>query len=221
MKFICRHWYNVGAVVAIGAIAYLVFAWNNLDVLVRLNIMSFVALLAHQYEEYGWPGGEPGITNIVMRNSQGLPDRYPLNQFSAMLTNVVITYVVYLLPIFLPNIIWLGLMPILFGMFQIGAHGIATNVKMKSFYNPGMGAVILLHFPIGIYYINYISKNGLATALDWILAVVYLLFLIVAVSVGTYMILPNKNTKWIFPKEEMERFHVAEKMEKVRAGWKS
>lgn len=216
MKTLRRHWYNFGIVVAILTGLYLGFAWTEISVLQRLLILNFIAILIHQFEEYSWPGGEPAITNIVMRNGGDIPDRYPLNQFSAMLTNVLVTYIVYLIPIFLPNIIWLGLMPILFGIFQIAAHGIVTNIKMKSIYNPGLGAVLFLHFPIGFYYIHYITQNGLASWLDWIFAVVYLLFLILAISIGTYKLLPNKNTKYVFDAVEMERFHVKEKMERLR-----
>lgn len=183
--------------------------------LVRLQLMSFIAILIHQFEEYGFPGGEPAIMNIALQNSD-IPDRYPLNQFSAMLTNVLITYTVYLLPVFSPKVIWLGLSPLLFGFAQFIVHGIATNKKMKSFYNLGLRAVVFLHYPIGIYYIFYIVQNHLVTGIDWILAIVYLIFTAgVIVNGMTYRLLPNKNTKYAFDKVEMERFHVKEKMAKI------
>ena len=216
MRFINRHWYNIGGIIAIGAIAYLAFSWNSLDMLVRLQLISFIAILVHQFEEYGWPGGEPAIMNIVLQNSD-IPDRYPLNQFSAMLTNVIVTYTVYLLPVFFPKVIWLGLMPMLFGFGQFIVHGIFTNKKMKSIYNPGLGAVVFLHYPIGIYYIYYIAQNHLVTGMDWIIAVVYLLFTMGAIVNGlTYKLFPNRNTKYAFDKVEMERFRVKEKMASIK-----
>ena len=33
---------------------------------------------------------------------------------------------------------------------------------MKSIYNPGLAAVVLVHIPIGIYYIYFIQTRGLA-----------------------------------------------------------
>ncbi|MBQ8703441.1 MAG: HXXEE domain-containing protein [Bacteroidales bacterium] len=135
--------------------------------MVRLQLMSFIAILVHQFEEYGWPGGEPAIMNIVLQGSD-IPDHYPLNRFSAMLTNVVIAYTVYLLPVFFPNVIWLGLAPMFMGFMQFIVHGIATNIRLRSFYNPGLGAVVLLHYPIGIYYCWFVAHNGLATTGDWI-----------------------------------------------------
>ena len=86
---------------------------------------------------------------------------------------------------------------------------------MKTIYNPGLGAVIFLHIPIGIYYIYYIISNGLSSGLDWIIAVIYLI-IIVRVLLGklTYDWLADKNSKYIFT-EEMERFHVKEKLERL------
>lgn len=37
----------------------------------------------------------------------------------------------------------------------------------------------------------------------------------VLVNVLTCKLLPNRNIKWIFTKEEMERFQVKEKIEKI------
>jgi hypothetical protein len=217
MKFLRRHWYDVGGIVAIGAIAYLVLFWNQMDSLVRVLLMSFIAILVHQFEEYHFPGGEPAIMNIALQNSD-IPDRYPLNQNSAMITNALVAYTVYLLPVFFPQVIWLGLGPMLMGFSQFIVHGIMTNRKMKSIYNPGLGAVVFLHFPIGIYYIYYIVSNGLASGTDWILAFVYMAIIAGGLVGGlTYKVLANRNSKYPFDKVEMERFHVKEKMEKLTA----
>jgi hypothetical protein len=218
MKFFRRHWYDIGGIVAIGAIACLVIFWNQMDILVRLQLMSFIAILVHQYEEYGFPGGEPAIMNMALQNSD-VPDHYPLNQNSAMITNVLATYIVYLLPVFLPHVIWLGLAPMLFGMAQFIVHGIATNIKMKSIYNPGLGAVVFLHFPLGIYYIWYITSNGLAQGTDWLLAVVYLAFIAGGIVGGlTYRILAKHDSEFVFDDVEMRRFNVAEKLGRLKAG---
>ena len=215
MKWFCRNWYWVGGVVATVTLIVLAVMWRQLDMLVRLQMLSFVAILIHQLEEYGWPGGEPAIMNIVLQKSD-IPNRYPLNQFSAMFTNVWITYTVYLIPVFLPNVIWLGLAPMLFGFSQFIVHGIATNIRLRSWYNPGLGAVVLLHYPIGIYYCWYVAHNGLATTSDWIWGAVYM-FLVAGAGVGvmTYKVLANRDSKWVFADEEMERFRVKEKLAKI------
>lgn len=215
MKFLRRHWYDIGGVVAIVAAACLVIFWNRLEVLARIQLMSFIAILVHQYEEYGFPGGEPAVTNMVMQPSD-LPDRYPLNQNSAMIGNVLVAYTVYLLPVFFPHVIWLGLAPILMGMGQFIVHGVITNYKLKSFYNPGLGAVVFLHIPIGIYYIYYIVSNGLATGADWLVGVVYLVVLMAVVGRGvTYGVLASRDSQYPFDQDEMERFQVKEKLARL------
>ena len=217
MKFFRRHWYDLGGIVALGATVYLVIFWNQLETLVRLNLMSFIAILVHQFEEYRLPGGEPAIMNMALQNSD-IPDRYPLNQNSAMITNVLVTYVVYLLPVFLPNVIWLGLAPILMGMLQFIVHGVMTNIKLKSFYNPGLGAVVFLHFPIGIYYIWYVTTTGLAQGTDWLLGIVYLALVAGGIVNGlTYRVLAKRDSKYVFDEVEMRRFNVAEKIGRLKA----
>lgn len=214
LKTICRHWYNFGAVVALVATALLVFCWKDMSMLLRLNTISFIAMLVHQYEEYGFPGGEPMIMNLALQGSD-IPNRYPLNQFSAMFTNVFFAYVIYLLPILFPEVIWLGIAPMLMGMMQFMVHGIMTNIKMKSIYNPGLGAVVFLHIPVGVIYIRYITANQLAAGTTWAIGIIYTI-----VSAGfvlgymTYIGLSDRNTKWIFDEAELKRFHVAEKLAK-------
>lgn len=216
MKWFCRNWYWVGGAVALLTLVFLAFAWHDLDVVRRLLILNFVALLIHQVEEYGWPGGEPAVMNIALRQSD-LPDRYPLNQLSAMVVNCFIAYVVYVIPIFFPDRIWMGFAVMAFGLSQFFIHGIATNVRMHTFYNPGLGAVVLLHFPISITYIVYTWRHGLVTGMDFVWGTVLCFGIaIVFVALMTYVVLANRNSKWPFSPEEMERFHVAEKMASIK-----
>jgi hypothetical protein len=218
MRFFRRHWYDVGAVVAVFAIIALALRWGSMDVLQRLLLLNFIVILLHQYEEYGWPGGEPAIMNIVLQRST-IPDRYPLNQNSAMVINVLAAYSFYLIPVFFPRVIWLGLAPVLFGMLQFIVHGIVTNKKMKSLYNPGLAAVILGHVPIGVYYIYSIHVNQLARVWDWVGAVAYmLLFQYVAFVKMTYTWLADRESAFPFAEVEMKRYAVQEKVGEPAAG---
>ena len=208
MRFLCRNWYKLGVVVAIGMIIFTAFTWNQSDALQRMMNCSFIAMLLHQAEEYWFPGGEPAIMNIVLRGSD-IPDRYPLNQLSAMLSNVLIAYIWYLLPVFLPHVIWLDFAPIVMGMLQFIVHGVITNRKMHTLYNPGLGAVVLLHLPIGVCFFYYIISNGLLTGLDLILGIIYTIFGLAFVLVFlTYKVLPNRDTTYVFGQDEMNRFHI-------------
>lgn len=46
------------------------------------------------------------------------------------------------MPTLVQYVIWLGIAPMLMGMMQFLVHGIMTNVRMKSIYNPGPLAMI-------------------------------------------------------------------------------
>lgn len=214
MRTLRRHWYNIGLVVAVAAALCLWLVWAHIDVVQRLLALNFIAILAHQFEEYGWPGGEPAIMNMVLRQSDR-PDRYPLNQNSAMIVNVLASYAFYLIPVFLPNVIWLGLAPVLFGMVgQFIVHGILTNYKMRTFYNPGFAAVLLLHIPIGAYYIYYVHANNLIGAWDWVIGVIYMVvFTFVSLVKMTYAWLADKDSPYVFADEEMSRFGVKHRLE--------
>lgn len=203
-----------GSFVALGSIVVLLLQWEQMSWLLRFNTISFIAMLVHQFEEYGFPGGEPMIMNRALQGSD-IPDRYPLNQFSAMFTNVFFAHVIYLLPILFPDMIWLGIAPMLMGMMQFMVHGIMTNIKMKSIYNPGLGAVVFLHIPVGVSYIHYITKQQLASGTTWGIGIVY-----TVVATGfvlgylTYIGLSDRNSKWVFDEVELKRFHVDEKLKK-------
>lgn len=216
MTFFRRHWYEVGAVVAVGTAVWLIVGWQDLGVLQRLLLLNFIVLLVHQYEEYGWPGGEPAIMNMVLQPSTA-PDRYPLNQNSAMLVNVLLAYSFYLVPVFFPTVIWLGLAPVLMGILQFIVHGVVTNVKLKSLYNPGLAAVVLGHIPIGICYIYYAHAQQLAGVWDWVAGVAYMLAVtFLSLPVMTYKRLADRNSPFPFADAEMKRFSVREKL--VRLG---
>lgn len=214
MKWFVRNWYWCGLAFAAIAAAVLIACWNDMGVLQKLLLANFIALNIHQVEEYGWPGGEPMIMNYAMMGSD-IPDRFPLNRLSAMVTNDLVLVLMYLVPVFFPDVIWLGLPGMLFGIGQLFAHGVMNNRAMHTVYNPGLAAVLFLHVPIGVYYIYYISVNGLATGWDWLWGVLLtLLTAVVCVAWLTYVIMPSRRSTWTFSQAEMERFHVKEKMER-------
>ncbi len=215
MGFYRKNWYYFGAIYFV-AISFSVIVWHNSFSVIRLLlIMSFMALLVHQFEEYAKPGGFPSIFNTVVLGEKKIPNHYPLNPNSAMITNVYLGYTFYIIPIFFPNLIWLGIAQIMFGIFQIIIHGIVINIKLKSLYNPGLASVILLHFPIGIYYINYVVMHNLANAVDFIIGIALTLvagFIIIFIPVKFGA---NKESKYHFSDIEMGGF-AKEKVAKIR-----
>ena len=220
MKFLCRHWYNIGIILAIIEAVLLIVFWDELDVLVCINILSLIAIQFHQFEEYGFPGGAPYMGNKkicdgnmpaiaykVLFKDKGTPDRYPLNQLSALVTNCIATYGFYLLPIVFPDIIWLGLGPIFFGFIQFFMHGIGGAILVRKLYNPGLLAVVLGHIPVGIWYIYHVCSNNLGKPTDFLFGWLYaVLFLVLIVGVLTYKVLIDKDSKYPFDEKEIARW---------------
>ena len=202
MKWFCRHWSEVGLFSAGIALVLLLVMWGGMPVLQRINFVNFIGIMLHQFEEYCFPGGAPTFGNKYMR---GGTDRYPLNQFSAMLVNVVIAYICYLLPVFLPEVIWLGLAPILFGcVFQVMLHLVVFLVKVHHFYNSGLAAVLCIHVPCGILYIRQAAAQGLLTGKTWTYALIYLIVMIVFTVLCGQKLLSRRDSPYPFDEKEVE-----------------
>lgn len=221
MKFFksySQNWYYVGGVLFVSLAFMVGFFGDTVNPLSKILTLSFMALLVHQFEEYALPGGFPAIMNSVWMGEKDVPDRYPLNRKSAFIVNVIGGYPFYILPILFPNLIWLGLAQVLFGMLQILIHGILINVKMKSWYNPGLAAVVLLHWPIGIYYIWYIYANGLIQPWHWLAGIGLTVLAAMLIINLPLQLLKTKNSEHAFSAEEMKRFNMAEKLKRLKAG---
>lgn len=86
-------------------------------------------------------------------------------------------WVVYFVAALFPDQIWLGLAPILMGFpAQFVVHGILTTRKLKYFYNPGLGAVVLGHLPLAIWYVIAVYQEDLIRWWDWAIGIVLLGF---------------------------------------------
>ena len=202
MKWFCRHWYEAGLIPALASLIFLIVGWSNLQVLQRVSLINFIGILLHQFEEYGFLGGVPVFMNKYMCSGT---DRYPLNQFSAMLTNVLIAYTCYLLPVFFPDVIWLGLAPILFGcVFQVMLHLVVFLIKFHHFYNSGLAAVLCIHVPCGIFYIYQTASQGLLTGSQWLFTVIYLVSMILFTISCGQIFFSKKDSKYPFDKKEIE-----------------
>jgi len=218
MKFWRRNWYWIGGILFI-ALSFFMGFWGVrlLSHIQVILVFSFMAMLIHQVEEYGWPGGFPSITNILLFREKLVPDRYPFNQNLCFIDNVFTTYAFYIIPIFFPNLIWLALAQVMAGLYQIPAHGIAMNIRMKSLYNPGLGATLFLQTPLAIYFIWYVSTNNLATNMDFIIGAIGGLAGL-ALSFGLpVLLMRNRNSKYPFAEKEMYGF-AADKAKKILEG---
>ena len=113
----------------------------------------------------------------------------------------------YLLPVFFPNLIWLGIGQALFGLVgQVIVHGVIINRKLKTWYNPGLVAVVLGHVPLGILYLMEVVGQGTAQWWDLLFGVLYLGFfsgvIMQRIAFGP---LASPTSPYPFSAEEMNR----------------
>lgn len=202
MKFLLRHWYDIGGVLVVPV---LLWAFLGATSTVQLiSILNLAAVLIHQFEEYRLPGGEPWVLNEVFMKSSGHPDRLPTNELSSIWINGM-AWVVYLLAAIFPDQVWLGLAPILMGFpAQFVIHGILTNRRLKTWYNPGLGAVVLGHLPLAIWYVIAVYQAGIINWWDWIFGILLLGFFMgfVMQIVGFRVLAPRGANRWNYPLEE-------------------
>lgn len=205
MRFVRDHWFDAGLVLGALALGWAVLArFEGLQLILLLNL---VVLFVHQFEEYRWPGGEPWILNEVFQRQGGPADRFPVNKANTAFVNTA-AWVFYLLPVIFPQVIWLGLAPVLMGMVgQLVVHGVITNRKLKSWYNPGLGAVALGHVPLGIWYLVEVYRQGGIGWADWLFGLLYLAaFMGIVMQWLTTVVLADRNSPHPFSPAEMSRF---------------
>lgn len=209
MNYLRSHWYYFSLAIGIAIFAFLAVFWSEFSVLQRLSIANLAVIFIHFFEEFGYPGGFGKLANTLYYKNEGADiTRYPLNQNMVMIGNWAFAVLFYIPPIFFPHLIWLGLMPMLFGgVAQLVLHGIVNNRLLGTWYNSGLASTVLGHLPLFIAYVYVVHTNGLVTIWDWGIAVVY--------AVAAYFIvmrkfmmdmLKDKNSPYPFTAEEMARF---------------
>ncbi|KRK97637.1 hypothetical protein FD04_GL001673 [Secundilactobacillus odoratitofui DSM 19909 = JCM 15043] len=189
MDHLRKHWYQYGGLGLILIGGWLLIARPQFAPLQLMMILNLLALLAHQFEEYQLPGGAPMVINRVVYDETEQPDRYPGNELSIMLVNLS-AWVIYVIAIVIPQIVWFGMGVMLFSLFQILGHCFEMNIKLKTWYNPGMATTLLLFLPLGWHDIAYVMGNNLLSLGGWIASVCMLV-----ICIGLTILLPVQGLK--------------------------
>lgn len=208
------NWQHVGAVLFAVLAFFMGFFGEVFSPIQEILVYSFMALLAHQYEEYALPGGAGLVINAVMYGERRDYDRYPGNMQSMLLVNTVGAYIFYIAAIIFPQAIWLGLATMFFGFFQIIGHGIVMNLRGGTWYNPCLATAIFLFGPIGAFYIDYVIRNDLVRPMDYVYGAAGFVAAIVLILVLPIRSLMDRNSPYPMSEEDMARFNM---LAKVRA----
>ena len=200
------NWPRVGAVLAmaLGGASTLA-AGKKLTNLRALAVMNFIALLVHQYEEYEDPGYFPGQFNRgIFKSDQ--PRNYPLNTNTAMCINTAVAYPFYIAPIVFPNVRWLGLPPVLFGISQSVGHGVIFPRIANAKYSPGFLASILLHVPIGLTYIRALRGQGEIDRATWLTSIAVTAFVATTGVAGPNILGRDRHSPHAFTAKQMGEY---------------
>lgn len=202
MKFLSKHWYDIGGVLTVPVLIYLFQAKDltNYDYLMWLSLIS---LFLHQLEEYRIVGTFPGMVNRVIYNSD-LPDRYPLNPKTSFYVNVLIGWFSYFLAALLgQKAVWLGIATILISLGNTIAHTTFFNIKGRTFYNAGMATCWLFFAPCIYFFFTTIHKDNLVTGTDYLIGIPLGLVLNVIGILKFIDWFADRETEYIFSQQNL------------------
>jgi hypothetical protein len=197
MNFMRLHWFDAGIALAV-VVGVLLLATHPTG-LTLLLWLSLITLFLHQFEEYRYPGYFPGMMNKVMFASKQ-PDRYPLNANTALVVNLMIGWLFYVLAaVFNESAIWLGIATMLVSAGNFIAHTFLFNIKGRTFYNPGMLTAIVLFLPMSVYFFLFVINNNAASLPDWIIGILLGIALNVIGILKMIDWMKDEKTPYVFP----------------------
>ena len=203
-----REWPRVAAVQAMVLGGASVLAGRRTQTNLRaLAVMNGMTMCAHQYEEYVDPGYLPGSINVAMFKSDQ-PLNYPFNAHSAMCANIFFR-ALYVPAMLFPKVKWLGLPPVLLGIFQAFAHGLLAPRVPHTKYSPGMLTAALLHLPIGITYLSALRRQGPIGRDNWLKSIGVLVIFFVGGVAFPNIHNRDKNSPYPFTENQMGPFAAA------------
>lgn len=173
-KLLCN-WYYISVLIA--GIITVVLAIGEWDMREKMLLGSAAVLFLHFFEEFGFPGG---FAPMGMRVELGITDHdprhWPLNQVNSMVGNWLFAVLVYLLPLFLPDVRFLTLAAAIFGFFEVLMHATVFNIAVKTWYNPGLLTAVFGLLPVSVWYFAGIWGQNPYRVTDLVLALVWVGF---------------------------------------------
>lgn len=204
MTWLKSNWQYVGGVLFV-ALAFFVGIWGSaLDPRQRLMILLYMTLLAHQFEEYAWPGGFPLAWNAGASGERERYDRYPMNKKGSTFSNLAF-WCVYIAFIFLYETPLLLIAAAYMAFGQVLMHGIMMNVRSHTRYSPGMATAIFVMSPVSIYTLWYLAAHYDVPGWTWWAAVLLLLVLSACLLAVPLKLTADKNSPDYYTAEELRR----------------
>ena len=211
-----RYWPAVGGII-FAVVAILMGTFGEfLAPTQRLMSVFFMLLLLHEFEEYVLPGGFPAAMNIGLMGEKRDFGKYPLNELSAFIVNVVLAYPLYICGIIFHDVLWFGIFIAYFTILQVIIHCIVINRKLHTWYSPGCASALFAMVPFGAYYLYYIAKHfDFPTYYWWAPLVVFPLVAVVMI-LSPVLIFKNRDTRYSFADYESTAFSVKNGIARLR-----
>lgn len=198
MQFFRDHWFHIGFLIAIIFTVYLLYGADQLSDFRMLLSISFIGLLLHQFEEYVLPGNFPRMINTVMFHSKQ-PNRYPLNSNTALIINVLLGWLLYVLAIlFADQAVWLAVTSIMISIGNIIAHTFLFNIKGKTVYNPGMATALGIFLPTTILFFQFVIQTNLLDTNNFVIGLIVGIILNYFGVLKMITLLAKKNSPYSF-----------------------
>ena len=211
-----RYWPAVGGVIfAIIAILLGIFG----DILAptqRLMSVFFMLLLLHEFEEYVLPGGFPAAMNIGLMGEKKDFVKFPLNELSAFIVNVILAYPLYICGIFFHEVMWLGIFIAYFTMLQVIIHCIVINIKLHTWYSPGCASALFAMVPFGTYYLYYIAEHFDFPSYYWWVPLVAFPLVGIVMILSPILIFKDRDTGYSFADHEATSFSIKNGIARLR-----
>ena len=209
MKFLMNNWYRLTFVAFIAMAFWAIFFGGELSLVQKLLLASLMALPLHQFEEYQLPGGGPVVINRYFYGRKEGWQNYPGNWLSVAVINLS-AYVFYILALAFPQLTWLGMATMFFNLYQVLGHCLQMNLKMGTWYNPGMLSSVALFLPISVAYIACTVSGGLVAGMDWLFAVLAFFAMAALSVVAPVQLMKREDSPYAIPEWQ------AQQLEKVR-----
>lgn len=172
MKSIINNWHNISLVAAFATLLLILLGnWNFTQVII---LSLIVCMFLHFYEEFGFPGGFPYMgVKVLLRKDELDTEKWGANNLNSMFGNWTALILLYVVPLLFPGLRFLTLAAVLFSFLECFMHLVLFNVKLKSFYNPGIVTAVLGMTLISIYYFMNIPGSQVFYWYDYPIALLW------------------------------------------------
>lgn len=147
------HYVSVGLAVLFAVMALFIAADAR-----QIYLLASASLLClHFFEEFGYPGGFPLMgVRLLLGSDETDSTKWDCNNLNSMLGNWGALFLIYLIPLLIPQLEFLTIAAIILSIAEVIMHLFLFNVKQRSIYNPGMITGV---FGLGVILIYYLF-NG-------------------------------------------------------------